>query len=78
MSFTLPNIIKVVTGKMNKKSDLARVQSFIERHPKLGVASEAFQQALENINTNIRWMDKNYKKIDDWLQSIEKPGWSYF
>lgn len=33
----------------------------------LGVASSVSGEVIENIETNIRWMDKNFDSITQWL-----------
>ena len=67
MSFTLPTLVSNVFNRLNSQFELKKVEDFIKRHPNLAVAKNAFSQALENINTNIRWMDKYFTKIDNWL-----------
>ena len=66
-----------VTKNLKTKADLRRVQSFIENHSNLGVTIESFKQALENINSNIRWMKNNYEKIEKWLKLKEKPSFDF-
>ena len=39
----------------------------------LDVATEAFSRALENINTNIRWLEKNLRSVHEWLDAQINP-----
>ena len=68
VSFTLPSLVDSTTSRLYTLNDLNRVRNFISRTQNLGVATEAFQQALENINNNIRWYEKNLKPILNWLE----------
>ena len=63
-----------VTQRLNTKYQLKRVQDFIDRTPELGVAKEAFAQALENINTNIRWRETNLEPVTQWLNTAINTG----
>ena len=74
MAFTLPNLVTGVTQRLSTKLELQRVQDFIGRNQNnLGVATEAFSQALENINTNMRWKEKNLQLVHEWLSEQVNP-----
>ena len=74
MAFTLPNLVTGVTQRLTSKLDLQRVKDFIARNQNnLGVATEAFSRALENINTNIRWLEKNLLSVHEWLDAQINP-----
>lgn len=47
-----------------------QVRSFKESVPNLGSGARAFQQSIEKINFNIKWMAKNYKIVQDWLKKL--------
>lgn len=68
VSFTLPTLVTSITNRLNTRYDLSRVENFIATHD-LGLTTEAFQKAIENINTNIRWTEKNIQNIKKWLQN---------
>ena len=70
MSFTLPNLVTSCTSRLNKPTDLVRVKNFIAQTPNLGPASEAFKNAIETIETNIRWTDINLSAINKWLTEL--------
>lgn len=66
-SFTLPSLIESITSRLSSNYHLQRIQDFIKKTPNLGVTEDAFEQAIENININIRWLITNLKPIVDWL-----------
>ena len=74
VAFTLADLVESVTSDLNTVYQLNRVQDFIKKHPNLGVATDAFKQATENIRTNIRWIETNKLKIHDWLVSNFVPS----
>ena len=39
-------------------------------HPDLGTAERAFQQSIENANSNKQWLDKNFDAIQTWLNKV--------
>jgi hypothetical protein len=68
VSFTLPNLVTSIISRLSSRNDLKRVETFIASNVNnLGVATEAFQKAIENINANIRWTEKNVENIKEWL-----------
>jgi len=70
----LPNLVTGVTQRLSTKLELQRVQDFIARNQNnLGGATEAFSQALENINTNMRWKEKNLQLVHEWLSEQINP-----
>lgn len=68
VSFTLSNIVKYVTRKLNSQFDVMRLNRFLKNHPKLEIAKMAFTEALEEVGTNTRWMKKNLEPIKSWLK----------
>ena len=78
VSFTLPTLIGNVFNKLNTPFELKKLEDFMKRHPNLAVAKNSFYQALENINTNIRWMSQYFENIEAWLDENSKPGEFYF
>lgn len=70
VSFTLSNIVKYVTRKLNSEFDVMRLNRFLKNHPKLEIAKMAFTEALEEVGTNTRWMKKNLEPIRSWLKVV--------
>jgi len=44
-----------------------QVKNFFERYPEAGAGASGRENALNEINTNIKWMSKNQAPIADWL-----------
>jgi glutamyl aminopeptidase len=45
------------------------MKAFFAQYPEAGAGARARQEALENVQNNIRWI-ANYKKVlGDWLES---------
>ncbi len=57
-----------VFGNLNTEFDLANLHAFNIRHSDLGVATKAYQETLEIVEANIRWMNTNFNSISVWLQ----------
>lgn len=72
--FTLNNrylgrLIKSITGGFTTQFQLKQVEAFYKQHPEAGAGTRARKQALENINTNIKWLHNNYNNVQQWLQT---------
>lgn len=62
-------IIKSSTNRINTKYELKDLVEFVNEHKgELGSASRAAEQAIENVEANILWLEKNYKPIYSWLK----------
>lgn len=68
VSFTLGSLVDRLLSRFNTKYELTKVMDFTTKYPDQGVASASFSQGLENINTNIRWMETNAQTITEWLK----------
>lgn len=72
VSFTLGSLVDRLLSRFNTKYELSRVMDFMEKYPDQGVATASFSQGVENINTNIRWMETNAKTLTEWLKENAK------
>ena len=71
--YTLPNMVNLIINKFNSKEDFEKVKNFtIKYKNKMGIAKRAFEEGLDNIKTNMEWMDKNFKSITKWLLKTVK------
>ncbi|XP_057331888.1 aminopeptidase N [Microplitis mediator] len=62
------NIVKSATKKINTKYELKDLLDFAQEHSsELGSATRTVQQSVEQADANIRWLDRNYITIRDWL-----------
>ncbi len=68
ISFTLANLVSNVFGSLNTELDLKNLQAFGIRHSDLGVALKAYEETLEIVEANIRWMGTNFNSISEWLE----------
>uniref|UniRef100_A0A8C9SY86 Aminopeptidase n=1 Tax=Scleropages formosus TaxID=113540 RepID=A0A8C9SY86_SCLFO len=67
-SQTIANIVTEVTGSYSTKEMLEEVRSFFSSKLEgTGMELRCVQQALENIEENIRWTDKNLPLLKAWL-----------
>ncbi|XP_055847662.1 aminopeptidase N [Episyrphus balteatus] len=62
-------IIKFPTKLMNTRFLLADLKSFVKND--LKEAGRTVQQAVEQVQINVDWMDRNYNTIVEWLKQQE-------
>ncbi|KAL7638670.1 UNVERIFIED_CONTAM: hypothetical protein RMT77_011242 [Armadillidium vulgare] len=68
VSFTLGSIIKACTGSLNTQNQIQELEQFLKLNDgNFGSAQRAAEQAFENAQNNLNWMNKYYDKILDWL-----------
>lgn len=54
---------------MNTQVELDQLIAFYETiKSDVGTGKRSFQIAIEEAETNIRWRERNYKMLEDWLQ----------
>ena len=46
-----------------------QMEAFFEQYPEAGAGEQYREQALETVQTNIRWVEANAQQIGDWLNS---------
>jgi hypothetical protein len=61
----LNSLIKFVAKKMTDRSQLEALKNFDDKELKEG---RSLKQAIEQAEANIAWMDKNLRKIVNWLK----------
>ncbi|XP_072372444.1 leucyl-cystinyl aminopeptidase [Scyliorhinus torazame] len=66
-SYPIQSIIIGTASQFSTKSHKFEVQTFFESLTDKGMQLQAVQEALENIQLNIQWMDKNLKNLEVWL-----------
>ncbi|KTG39435.1 hypothetical protein cypCar_00014795 [Cyprinus carpio] len=68
-SHSIAHMVVGVTNQYSTREMLAEVRSFFSSlRAETGAELRCIQQALENIEENIRWMDKNLPLLKAWLQ----------
>lgn len=65
----LNTIIKFPTKLMNTRFLLADLKSFVKND--LKETGRTIQQAVEQVQINVDWMDRNYNTIVEWLKKQE-------
>ncbi|XP_034296605.1 endoplasmic reticulum aminopeptidase 1 [Pantherophis guttatus] len=71
-SHSLAHMITGITNHYSTKEQLAEVKNYFSSMDKKTSELRAVQQAIETIEENIQWMDKNLEKIKTWLQINSK------
>ncbi|XP_061478755.1 endoplasmic reticulum aminopeptidase 1 isoform X2 [Rhineura floridana] len=71
-SRSIAYMVTGVTNKYSTKAQLAEVKGYFSSLEKSSLELRAVQQAIETIEENIQWMDKNLEKIKKWLQTNSK------
>ncbi|KAB5528472.1 hypothetical protein PHYPO_G00140570 [Pangasianodon hypophthalmus] len=66
-SFPLQNIIMSATSQFSTKTHLEEVQSFFGSSKKRGSQMRSVQEAIENIQLNMFWMENNLDTLREWL-----------
>jgi aminopeptidase N len=73
-SFSMGSLIKSVAGSMNTQLELDQLKAFYESiKGDVGTGKRAFQVAIEEVESNVNWRNRNYKKLESWLQK-ERPS----
>lgn len=62
---TLNSLIKFVTRHMTDKNQLDELKRFNDKELQEG---RTLKQAIEQAEANILWLNKNHKKIVQWLK----------
>ncbi|XP_017549208.2 endoplasmic reticulum aminopeptidase 1 [Pygocentrus nattereri] len=69
-SSSISRMVVGVTNQYSTREKLVEVQSFFSSLEQgMGAGLRSVQQAVENIEENIRWMDKNVPLLTHWLNS---------
>lgn len=67
-SHSIAHMVVGVTNQYSTREMLAEVRNFFSLlQPETGAELRCIQQAVENIEENIRWMDKNLPLLKAWL-----------
>jgi glutamyl aminopeptidase len=71
----LGKLVPLITKSFGTKTKLNEIKAFFQKYPEAGAGSNYRAQALETIDTNIKWIENNSEKIDKWLdqKTILKP-----
>ena len=67
-SRSLGRLPKTVSKTFSTTLQLEEMKAFFAKYPEGGAGTRSRQQALEQIENNIRWLEKNEENISRWLQ----------
>ncbi|NXX54251.1 ERAP1 aminopeptidase, partial [Scopus umbretta] len=67
-SNSVAQIVTGVTSRYSTRSQLAQVKEFFSSLEEKSAQLRCVQQAIETIEDNIQWMDRNFEKVKTWLQ----------
>ncbi|XP_028603764.2 endoplasmic reticulum aminopeptidase 1 [Podarcis muralis] len=73
-SNTISHLVTGLTNKYSTKEQLEEVKSFFNSQGKKVSELRAVYQAIETIEENIQWMDKNLEKIKEWLHTNSRTS----
>lgn len=69
--FTINTIVRSCTKRINSPFELGDLMQFALAHRhELGTATRAVEQALEQAEANVKWMERNYEPIVRWLANV--------
>ncbi|XP_073321593.1 endoplasmic reticulum aminopeptidase 2 [Pagrus major] len=71
-SFCIRNIIIGTTGQFSSPEDLTNVQLFFESIKEQALQLRATQVALDNVQKNVRWFQRNLETLRGWLNKQMK------
>ncbi|NXA49540.1 ERAP1 aminopeptidase, partial [Nothocercus julius] len=68
-SHSIAAIVSEVTNQYSMQSQLTEVKEFFNSLDEKSSQLRCVQQAIETIEDNIQWMDRNFEEIKTWLQN---------
>ncbi|XP_075583234.1 endoplasmic reticulum aminopeptidase 1 [Pelecanus crispus] len=68
-SRSVASIVTGVTSRYSTRLQLAQVKEFFSSLGEKSAQLRCVQQAIETIEDNIQWMDRNFEKIKTWLEN---------
>lgn len=63
----LGRLIPTITSRFTTQSKLNEMKRFFEEYPDAGAGANARVQAIEAVENNIKWLERNQVAIDAWL-----------
>lgn len=68
-SFSLGNLIRSIATSMNTQVELQQLLNFYESiKTDVGTGRRSFQIAIEEVESNVLWKNRNYKILEDWIE----------
>lgn len=63
----LGRLIPTITSRFTTQSKLNEIKRFFEENPDAGAGANARVQAIEAVENNIKWLERNQVAIGEWL-----------
>lgn len=74
-SFALGGLVRSVGLAMNTRSELNQLMTFYEGvKGDVGTSRRSFQNAIEQVEDNLVWREKNYKTIETWIHEERRSS----
>ncbi|KAL5020481.1 hypothetical protein ScPMuIL_003373, partial [Solemya velum] len=67
LPFAMSALFRGIAGALNTPWDLQQLEEFQNKEPDMGSGTRAYNQAIEETKSNIKWMEKNIPVIESWL-----------
>ncbi|XP_044726491.1 glutamyl aminopeptidase-like [Chrysoperla carnea] len=68
----LGRMIPDITESFTNERKLNEMKDFFAKYPNAGAGASARKQAIENVKTNIKWLERNLLDIKNWLDKNVK------
>lgn len=69
-SFSMGNLVRSIATSMNTQIELNQLTTFYEGIKNdVGTGKRSFQIAIEEVETNVLWRNRNYKILEEWIMS---------
>lgn len=68
----LGNMIPSITSRFTSESQLNEMKAFFAKYSESGAGANARIQALEHVENNIKWLQRNREPIGVWLNQAAK------
>ncbi|XP_043274166.1 glutamyl aminopeptidase-like [Venturia canescens] len=72
----LGRLIPSITNSFATDLKLKEILAFFEKYPEAGSGKTARATAIETVGNNIKWVQKNRKKLEDWLDTVSPTRFS--
>lgn len=65
----LGELIPSITSSFATKVKLDEIKAFFEKYPEAGAGAENRVKTLETVSKNIKWLNRNIKKLNAWFDA---------
>lgn len=65
----LGELIPSITSSFATQTKLDEIKAFFAKYPEAGAGAESRAKTLEIVSKNIKWVNRNTNKIQNWLEN---------